>query len=63
MSSLFSPDPAINRSKERPSVLCVAVIIASRSTLQHVCFLLLQEVLMDAKDPDLNVDAQKSVSY
>lgn len=75
MSPLFSPDPAINGSRERPSVLCVVVITASSSTLQHPCtpalghwekhvrFLLLQELLMDAKDPDLNVDAKKSVSH
>lgn len=75
MSPLFSPDPAVNRSRERPSVLCVVVITASSSTEQrpctpalghwekHVCFLSLQELLMDAKDPDLNVDAQKSVGH
>lgn len=75
MSPLFSPDPAINESRERPSVLCVVIITASSSTLQppctpalghwekSVCFLLLQELLMGAMDPDLNVDAQKSVSH
>lgn len=29
---------------------------------KHLCFLLLQERLMDAKDPALNIDARKSVS-
>lgn len=70
MSPLFSPDPAINGSRERPSVLCVVVITASSNTLQPPCtpalghwekLLTLQELLMDTKDPDLNANAQKSV--
>lgn len=75
MSPLFSLDPAMNGSSERPSVRCVVVITASSNTLQPLCspalghgeknvgFLLLQELLTDAKNPALNVDAQKPVSH
>lgn len=84
MSPLFSLDPvysAINRSGDRPAVLCAAVITASSGTLQqqgytsaasclpafqhhekHLCFLLLQELLRDAKGPALNIDAKRSAS-